>query len=203
MNEKKKVILITIDSLRADHVSCLGYHRQTTPNMDRLAKEGFVFTQAIANAHNTSTSFPAILSSTYPLMYKDCTSHYFKKLSSSRIMIAEILKENGYTTAAFHSNPLLTQYYGYDRGFDTFQDLGSGKFQEDRTKTQKGKLKRKKNNVKSLIDKTVGKSRFLYKQAIKTHYILSDEKKILPYKRAETINKSVLSWLDGQKKISY
>ena len=130
--EKCNVILITIDSLRTDHMSCYGYERKTTPNIDNFAQENILYTNAFANGHNTSTSFPAILSSTYPLMYPDSTSSYSKSLSPERIMVAEILKKNGYLTAAFHSTPLLAEYYGYDRGFDIFQDLGASTTLEDK-----------------------------------------------------------------------
>ena len=63
MNEKPNVLLITIDCLRADHVSCLGYARKTTPNLDNFAKKGVLFTQAIANGSSTLLSFPSILTS--------------------------------------------------------------------------------------------------------------------------------------------
>lgn len=70
MSEKKNVLLITIDALRADHVSCLSYHRKTTPNIDNIAKEGILFSQAIANGHNTAISFLSHLTSAYTLMYR-------------------------------------------------------------------------------------------------------------------------------------
>ena len=59
--EECNIVLITIDSLRADHLSCYGYNRETTPHIDNFAQESIVFTNAFANGHNTSTSFPAIL----------------------------------------------------------------------------------------------------------------------------------------------
>ena len=68
MNKKPNVMLITIDCLRADHVSCLGYVKNTTPNVDNFAKNGIIFKQAIANGSSTPASFPSILTSTYPLM---------------------------------------------------------------------------------------------------------------------------------------
>lgn len=114
----KNVILITIDCLRADHVGCLGYDRPTTPNIDELAEAGVLFTQAFSQGSKTATSFPALLASTYPLMFEG-----YKRISEPRKMISEVLKENGYTTAAFHSNPTLSSYFNYDRGFDTFEDL--------------------------------------------------------------------------------
>jgi arylsulfatase A-like enzyme len=115
--KNKNVILITIDSLRADHLGCFGYSRNTSPNLDNLAKEGILFLQAISNGPGTRQSFQSILTSTYPLMYGG-----YEYLSDKRTTIAEVLKENRYSTAAFHSNPFLSRFYGYDRGFDMFDD---------------------------------------------------------------------------------
>ena len=54
----KNVILLTIDAFRADHMSCLGYPKKTTPNIDRLASKGVLFSQAISNGSGTPSSFP-------------------------------------------------------------------------------------------------------------------------------------------------
>lgn len=123
----KNVILITVDCLRADHLSCYGYHKKTTPNLDRSAKKGILFTQAFSNGPWTPFSFPSILTSTYPLQYPPLDFH----LSPERVMLSEILKENGYSTGAFHSNPYLSSFYGYDRGFEVFNDF---LFTEERIK---------------------------------------------------------------------
>jgi len=124
--EEANVILITIDALRAGHLSCLGYPRHTTPNLDQLADEGALFLQAISNGPHTRYSFPSILTSTYAFMY-DRAGIPLKlgggPLSKHRITIAEVLKGNGYSTAAFNSNPLISSHYSYDRGFDTFENF--------------------------------------------------------------------------------
>ena len=96
------VILLTVDCLRADHMGCLGYQRPTTPNIDSLAKRhGIIFTQAIANGPKTLASFPSILASEYPL-----TGGGSYQLSERHRTIAEVLRETGYTTVAYHSNPV-------------------------------------------------------------------------------------------------
>lgn len=133
--EIRNVILITIDSLRADHVSCLGYSKKTTLNIDMIAKEGCLFSQAIANAPSTAYSFRSILCSLYPLMYMDGFS-----LPTHVTTIAELLKNKGYVTFAFHSNPYLSKYYGWDRGFDVFEDFL-------RSESSKGKMKNKVKDV--------------------------------------------------------
>jgi len=116
--EAPNIILITIDALRYDHLGCYGYHRDTSPNIDALAASGVKFLQAISNGGNTPQAFPAILASALPLSQES----WIRPLSRSNVMLAEVLKEAGYQTAAFHSNPFLSQFCGYNRGFDTFED---------------------------------------------------------------------------------
>ena len=108
-------VLITVDSLRADHVGYHGYGRETTPSLDSLAESSHVLYNAFANGCGTSRSFPSIMSSTYPRMYGG-----FKPISAERPLLAETLQEAGYRTAGFHSNPYLNAQFGYDRGFETF-----------------------------------------------------------------------------------
>lgn len=110
-------VLVTVDSLRADHLSCYGYDRETTPHLDDYADEGHQFTAAFSHACATRPAFPGILTSSHPLMYGG-----FERLSEDRTLISELLSEAGYATAGFHSNLYLSADFGYDRGFDTFFD---------------------------------------------------------------------------------
>ena len=116
--EAPSIILITIDCLRADHLGCYGYHRNTSPNIDSLAAKGVKFLEAISNGGNTPAAFPSILASALPPL----NVPEVKITLQSSIPLAEILRNAGYHTAAFHSNPYLLSFHGYDRGFDTFQD---------------------------------------------------------------------------------
>jgi arylsulfatase A-like enzyme len=127
MSDKKNIILITVDCLRQDHLSCYGYQRATSPNMDKLARKGVLFDQAIANGPNTFCSFPSILTSTFALMNIIRNEKAFPPnwifLSEENSTIAEILKTAGYSTYAFHTNPWISSYFNYDRGFDHFEDF--------------------------------------------------------------------------------
>jgi len=116
--QKSNVILISIDTLRADEVGCINPASDLTPNINRLAEEGIVFKRCFSQGPGTRASFPSILSSTYPLMFRD----YHDWGIRERLSIAELLKKDGYSTAAFHSNPYLTRGYGYDKGFDVFYE---------------------------------------------------------------------------------
>jgi len=111
------IVLVTVDSLRADHVGWHGYNRPTTPNLDGLADGATRFTEAFAHACSTRPSFPSILTSSYALDHGG-----FHRLSPSRTTIAEALSGAGYATAGFHSNLYLSADFGYDRGFDHFYD---------------------------------------------------------------------------------
>lgn len=113
----ENIILITVDSLRADHVGAFGYDRNTTPKIDKFADEALVFQNAFSHACATRPSFPSILTSTQGLLYGG-----FDHLSTEQVPLSVPLSEAGYETAGFHSNPYLSSEFGYDKGFDVFAD---------------------------------------------------------------------------------
>lgn len=184
MSKGKNVILITIDDLRADHLGCLGYPRKTSPNIDNLAREGVLFSQAISNGANTPCSFPSIMTSSYALMNRLGNEIGYRPdwifLSKENITIAETLRSNGYSTAAFHSNPWLSSFFYYDRGFDLFEDSFRGTIRE------------------SLLLKEVSmKHKVLeYFLLLKT---LHDRMRDKSDTRVEALNQKALSWLQQQK----
>jgi arylsulfatase A-like enzyme len=169
------ILLITIDCLRADHLSCMGYHRQTSPFIDSLAEKGMLFTQAIINGVGTFSSFPALMTSTYPFMHGG-----YERVN--RKTIAEVLQKRGYVTAGFNDNAFLSPYFGYDRGFSHFDCMGIR-----RGETFVKKLARKAYEIAS-VSKPV--SEF----ALKMHHYLFLWKS--PKMGGASINNRVFSWLD-------
>src|SRR5438876_12454557 len=116
----RSLILITIDCLRAGHVGFLGYGRPTTPVLDSLAAESFVFSNAMAAGAPTYYSFPAIMASRPPL----ALGRELIGVAPGETTLASTLQEAGYATAAFVAgNPYLSPRFGYDAGFDTFRDF--------------------------------------------------------------------------------
>jgi len=116
---RPNIILITVDSLRADALGCVGASSAQTPHLDELSRSGLVFSEAIANGPRTQASFPSILCSLYPLVAGEREG-----LPASATTLGEALQRAGYRTAAFNpSNPFLTRETGYDRGFDLFVDF--------------------------------------------------------------------------------
>ncbi len=119
--ENCNVLLITMDSLRADHVGSYGYSRNTTPNIDALAKKGTIFLNAVSAAPSTSLSLPAIMSSKLPVqsyVMFQTESIYMSMflLNESYITLADMLKDEGYITGTFFSSPFV-KLTGSDKGF--------------------------------------------------------------------------------------
>lgn len=94
------VILISLDTVRPDHLSCYGYGRTTTPNIDQLAREGAVFTQAFAQAPFTFPSHYALFTSQYPRHWSDGGDP--EAGHAPELTLTAIMKRHGYTTAAYH-----------------------------------------------------------------------------------------------------
>jgi arylsulfatase A-like enzyme len=116
---RKSVVLVTTDCLRADHCGFMGYQRPTTPFLDSLAGESFVFPTAIVAGAPTYYSLPAIIASRYPL----AIGREVLGLAAEENNLASSCKEEGYTTAFFGAgNPYLSPRFGYEFGFDTFVD---------------------------------------------------------------------------------
>ena len=195
MNSHKRVFLITIDCLRADHVGCIGGDK-LTPNIDRLAKDSTVYTMAFANGPGTNQSFPAILTSTYFLMQKGM------RLSPKYTTISEVMKENGFKTAAFHSNPFLSSTLGWNRGFDEFYDYKGvikspsafiSKYQSSDIKT---KIFRFFISLFSIII-----NRRLKNILKRIYYKFTNLE--IPYLEGRELNKQVINWLEKNSRDSF
>lgn len=115
LDTRESILLITVDCLRPDHVGVYGYERDTTPNIDKLAKDATIYKRAYSNGPGTRWAFRAINMGTYPLRIDGAGLP--RKEGTT---IAEVLSENEYQTAAFADNPFLTPYFNQDRGFDSF-----------------------------------------------------------------------------------
>ena len=137
------VILISIDSLRADHLGCYGYERDTSPNLDRLAAEGTLFEQPIASSSWTLPTHMAMLTSMYDSVHQVRSRK--RRYVLSHPLLAEVLQEAGYDTAGFYAGALLHPGFGFDSGFDDYvnctsyswaADLGLEEFGERRDETR-------------------------------------------------------------------
>lgn len=184
MNEKSnnKIILISIDALRADHVGCYGYQKQTTPIIDHLAENGILFENAFAQAAGTPRSFYSLFTSNYlttPLPLKQ----YVFFFPEGCLTLPEVLRQYGYVTGAFQTNTLI---HGYNRKFDT----------------SCSPLSRDASNLKWKITQSLKRRSG---RGQKVGQMFSQGLRMMnldvPYERAKELNKKALNWLnEGEKK---
>lgn len=126
MPERPDIFLLTIDALRADHLSCYGYSRQT-PFFNTLAEDMTFFESAFSVSSHTREAMPPLLSGYRPERF---AANGFVQVQESETLAGR-LRSAGYQTGGFHSNPYLSRAYGFDTGFDEFFDdllLGQNKF---------------------------------------------------------------------------
>lgn len=119
--ERPNVLLVTIDTLRADHVGSYGYERDTTPNLDRLAAEGLRFTRAGSPRAKTTPAMASLLSGTYP--HEHGVRDLASPLSPSVPLLSESLRRAGWRTAGLVGNWVLGDARaGLARGFDLWSE---------------------------------------------------------------------------------
>ena len=135
MVERRNIILITFDSLRADHCSFMGYHRETTPTLDKMARKGLYFENAIASGVPTPTSMVGVFTGDYA--YVDISSadpKSWRRELATRLTIAQVLKRERYFTGAFHENPYVSSYFGFNKGFDYYYCDDTNKYKNFKLK---------------------------------------------------------------------
>lgn len=134
------VFLVTIDTLRADHVHCYGYDRIQTPALDALAKGGLRFAQAFTPSPITNTSHTSILTGLLPSTHG--VTDFAVPLAATHATLAGLLKKQGYRTAAFIGSVVLDSKEfapGLDRGFDFYDNFPH----PAQTKSRWGRLERR------------------------------------------------------------
>jgi arylsulfatase A-like enzyme len=117
------VVLISIDTLRADRLSVYGYPRPTSPTLEALARQGVVFDNYFYVGGGTLPSHMSMMTSLYPATHGIDPAHQ-TRLDDARVTLAEALRGAGYATAAFVDGGWLSAKFGFDQGFDLYDDAG-------------------------------------------------------------------------------
>ena len=154
------IILISLDTLRADHLKCYGYERETSPNMDQLGTEGVVFTNAFSSTSWTLPAHVSLLTSLDNRHHQVNTRNAY--MDNSIITLADILRKNGYFNYGFTGSGLVSQQFGFSKGFDFYCDFRGSQ--------------RQRNSVEVLykyfdnwLDKNKDKKFFLFLHTYQTH----------------------------------
>jgi arylsulfatase len=114
--EPEHVILLSVDALRADHLGCHDYHRDVSPIIDHLASAGIQFSRAYSPSSHTREAVPALLSGQYP---STATTDRFRRDTDT---IGHLLHGTTARSAGIHSNPFVSEGFGFGDGFDHFND---------------------------------------------------------------------------------
>ncbi len=160
---KKNVILITLDTTRADYLSCYGVHAGVTPNLDALAAQGTRFDMAISTAGVTPVSHASILTGL------NNQEHRLRVLSADGgfrlpddvATLATVLAKEGYKTVAVHSALPVSRHFGFQRGFEVFEDLNGEittnmRDDEKRETWDVKTFQRRSDETTDLVEKSLG-----------------------------------------------
>lgn len=171
--KEPNIVLISVDTLRSEHLNCYGYKRNTSPNISKLAIGGVQFLNAFAQSSFTPSSHASIFSSRYVSSFKtDRCGYYFK--NGNITSLAEVLKDNGYTTAGFVGGGWIASSRGFNRGFDIYDDNGGG-------------IKLIVEKAFHWLNKNQHKKFFLFLHCYDVHQYRSEENKVSNFKWAANV----------------
>ena len=124
---RRNIILISIDTLRADHLGCYGYGRKTSPNIDSLVSDSAVFRNTYASSPWTLPSHVSLLTSLSGIHHQV----YFEdeKMDPSLITLADILRQHNFFCSAITGGGFASSVYGFSKGFDSYLQARSGIYQ--------------------------------------------------------------------------
>jgi len=120
-DDRWNVLLVTFDTTRADHLSCYGYGEPTSPNVDAIAEDGVLFTQAFTTNPITLPGHASILTGTYPVFHgvRDNSTYVVRETVTS---LAEVLADEGYDNSAVVAAFVLDSRFNLDQGFASYND---------------------------------------------------------------------------------
>jgi len=125
-SRSRSMVLIVVDTVRADHLGTYGYDRPVSPNLDALAEQAAVFENAFAAATWTLPSVASMFTGLYPSQhdagrpYEDERGDQFSAIRATARVFPEVLRERGYATGGIVNAPFLNQGFGFARGFDDY-----------------------------------------------------------------------------------
>lgn len=176
--KKYNVFIYLVDTLRADHLSCYGYDKKTSPFIDEFSKEGVLFKKCFANASWTKPTVGSILTGLYPNRHKAETAK--DKLPNEVVLLSEILKSQDYYTVHISTNPYITEHFNFIQDVDFYKS--------------RPKYHRSSEYVNSVFFNLIEsnphlmkKPIFAYLHTMDPHYPYEPEKPFLKFKKDDKI----------------
>ncbi len=192
---KKNVILISLDTLRADHLGCYGYKRNTTPNIDKLVQESVLFENAFSQAPSTLPSHMSMLTALYPVNHNVYVVG--NKINPRIKTLSDAFRENSYFTSAFTGGHMVSAAFGFSKGFDFYQEN-----KESIVKDTAEKLYQK---TSLWLDKNKDKNFFLFLHTYQTHdpYYPPEKYQVYSDHNAKWSKKNIWDALGGDLSFRY
>jgi choline-sulfatase len=191
--KRPNVLLITVDTTRADFLGCYGRASARTPNMDRLAREGAIFERCISAAPTTGPSHASIFTADYPYVHGVRRNASYP-LVDANLTLTEVLKQAGYRAQATIANFVLNRQFGFSQGFDVYHDVSSGAPGEPERSERKGD--EVCNDALNLLRASTGEPFFLWVHFFDPHAPY-ETKRPPPYTVAEAYEDEI-AFMDEQ-----
>ena len=156
----RNVILISIDTLRADHLGCYGYDRETSPNINALAADSSVFLNTYASSSWTLPSHISLLTSLHSINHQ--VSHEDERIDPEIITLADMMRINNFSCAAFTGGGFVSSSYGFSKGFDLYNESVGAVFHQDSAERVYGA-------ASDWIDRHQDRDFFLFIHTYQTH----------------------------------
>jgi len=153
------IVLISIDTIRADHMSCYGYKHRTTPNIDKMAKDSLFIQDAFSTIPLTLPAHSSMLTGLIPPTH-GIHDNFEMRLPDENLTLAEIMKDNGFSTYGIISSVVLDSRFGMGQGFDVFDDTFAGQG-EIITSAERKANETTENAIKWLAD-NYDKKKFMF-----------------------------------------
>lgn len=123
MPEQPNIVMVTWDSVRADHTPMYGYERNTCPFVNEMAQEGIVFDDTYVSAVGTPASFSGVFTGEHTSgVHINATPEYWQAVNQEATLLPEVLQREGYHTGGFHFNALMSRHFGWGSGWDVYED---------------------------------------------------------------------------------
>lgn len=168
-DNRKNILLILIDTLRPDHLGCYGYERNTSPNIDKIAEEGILFTNFYTVCPWTNPTVASLFTGLFPQAVFPAAEHpqaLKQRLPKELDTLAEIFKREGYYAFALVDHPSISKQLNYHRGFDEFIELSFKRGWHQWAGTKSTNVLK---DLSELLDKSEDNHFFIYLHLIYPH----------------------------------
>jgi arylsulfatase A-like enzyme len=163
------VVLVSIDTLRPDHLGCYGYPRPTSPNLDAFRKDAILFTNTFAHAPSTIESHGAILTSLLPPHHSASVADDLA-VPPEVLTLAEVMRSAGYATASFNGGVQLDAAYGLDQGFDIYVSAKPRGTQAESMGDETDRFSYEVEQAQPWIEQQQGRPFFLFLHTYEVHH---------------------------------